>query len=92
MTITSCDLQSNRLGIDISFSDAGGVEIEENWDKVKQITVPTGEEVTGDLLAPLLVGLPLELRGNMERFIQGCFGVCARPGAIVFRLLALGAL
>ncbi len=27
-------IQSKRLGSDISFSEAGGVEIEENWDKV----------------------------------------------------------
>ena len=27
-------IQSKRLGCDISFSEAGGVEIEENWDKV----------------------------------------------------------
>ena len=27
-------LQSDRLGYQISFSEAGGVEIEENWDKV----------------------------------------------------------
>lgn len=25
---------SNRLGFDISFSECGGIEIEENWDKV----------------------------------------------------------
>lgn len=30
-------IQSNRLDVDISFSLAGGVEIEENWDKVKQV-------------------------------------------------------
>ena len=27
-------LTSKRLGVDIAFSEAGGVEIEENWDKV----------------------------------------------------------
>jgi hypothetical protein len=40
-------LQSNRLDIDVSFSTAGGVEIEENWDKVKTITIPTAESITG---------------------------------------------
>jgi len=30
-------IQTTRLGTDISFSPAGGVEIEENWDKVKQV-------------------------------------------------------
>ena len=30
-------IQVNRLGYDILFSEAGGVEIEENWDSVKQV-------------------------------------------------------
>lgn len=25
---------SDRLGVDISFSECGGIDIEENWDKV----------------------------------------------------------
>ncbi len=36
-------MQSNRLGNDISFSDAGGVEIEENWDRVKKITLDAAQ-------------------------------------------------
>jgi hypothetical protein len=31
----------------VSFSTAGGVEIEENWDKVKTITIPTAVGITG---------------------------------------------
>jgi ATP citrate (pro-S)-lyase len=31
----------------VSFSTAGGVEIEENWDKVKTITIPTATGITG---------------------------------------------
>jgi hypothetical protein len=31
----------------VSFSTAGGVEIEENWDKVKTITIPTATSITG---------------------------------------------
>ena len=34
-------------GVDISFSTAGGVEIEENWDKVKSITLLSGQAPTG---------------------------------------------
>jgi ATP citrate (pro-S)-lyase len=30
-------VQSKRLGDDISFSDAGGVEIEANWDRVQTV-------------------------------------------------------
>ena len=26
---------SDRLGVDISFSECGGIDIEENWDKVQ---------------------------------------------------------
>ena len=33
-------IQSNRLDSCISFSPAGGVEIEENWDKVKSVRHP----------------------------------------------------
>lgn len=40
-------IQSNRLDIDVSFSTAGGVEIEENWDKVKTISIPTATAITG---------------------------------------------
>jgi ATP citrate (pro-S)-lyase len=32
----------------VSFSTAGGVEIEENWDKVKTITIPTATGITGE--------------------------------------------
>ena len=30
-------VQSKRLGDDVSFSDAGGVEIEANWDRVQTV-------------------------------------------------------
>lgn len=56
--------------------DPGGIEIEENWDRVKTVTVPTAGEADGDVLAPLLGSLPLELRPAIERFIQAAFMVC----------------
>jgi ATP citrate (pro-S)-lyase len=31
----------------VSFSTAGGMDIEENWDKVKTITIPTATPITG---------------------------------------------
>ncbi len=31
-------ISSERLGVTLSFSAAGGVEIEENWDKVKTVS------------------------------------------------------
>lgn len=56
-------------------SDAGGIEIEENWDLVKSITIPTLGEASGDALAPLLGGLPLELRPGIENFIRSAYAV-----------------
>lgn len=68
-------LQTQRLGTDISFSPAGGIEIEENWDKVKKVTIPTSQEASGDLLSPLFGEVALELREKLIAFIQGCFKV-----------------
>ena len=73
-------VQSNRLGNDISFSDAGGVEIEENWDRVKKVTLDTEQPADARTLAPLLSTLPLELRPDMESFIQACYEVSQRSG------------
>ena len=144
-------VQSKRLGDDISFSEAGGVEIEANWDRVQtvgahigrpfvqlgamlallqfpnadhvatcgdhtvarqgsrrvelelkepkrarlyarvqrpmtiisssmlisQVTIPTLGDASAEALAPLLGGLPLELRPKMETFIQGVYAVSA---------------
>ncbi|KAH9733988.1 ATP-citrate synthase alpha chain protein 2 [Citrus sinensis] len=51
---------SDRLGCTISFSECGGIEIEENWDKVKTIFLPTEKHMTLDACAPLIATLPLE--------------------------------
>jgi ATP citrate (pro-S)-lyase len=52
---------SERLGCTISFSECGGIEIEENWDKVKTIFLPTEKPMTPDACAPLIATLPLEV-------------------------------
>lgn len=52
---------SERLGSTISFSECGGIEIEENWDKVKTIFLPTEKPMTPDACAPLIATLPLEV-------------------------------
>ena len=52
---------SDRLGCTISFSECGGIEIEENWDKVKTIFLPTEKTMTLDACAPLIATLPLEV-------------------------------
>uniref|UniRef100_A0A0A9D6E0 ATP citrate synthase n=1 Tax=Arundo donax TaxID=35708 RepID=A0A0A9D6E0_ARUDO len=66
---------SERLGSTISFSECGGIEIEENWDKVKTIFLPTEKPMTPDACAPLIATLPLEARGKFGDFIKGVFGV-----------------
>ncbi|KAI7990965.1 ATP-citrate synthase alpha chain protein 2 [Camellia lanceoleosa] len=57
---------SERLGCTISFSECGGIEIEENWDKVKAIFLPTEKPMTTEAIAPLIATLPLELRFHLQ--------------------------
>ncbi|MED6196555.1 ATP-citrate synthase alpha chain protein 2, variant 3 [Stylosanthes scabra] len=66
---------SERLGSTISFSDSGGIKIEENWDKVKTIFLPTEKPMTPEACAPLIATLPLEIRGTIGNFIIGVFAV-----------------
>eukprot|EP00245_Coleochaete_scutata_P004471 TRINITY_DN17128_c0_g1_i1.p1 TRINITY_DN17128_c0_g1~~TRINITY_DN17128_c0_g1_i1.p1 ORF type:complete len:447 (-),score=105.90 TRINITY_DN17128_c0_g1_i1:39-1307(-) len=66
---------SNRLGTDISFSECGGVEIEENWDKVKSIFVPSEVELSSEAIAPLIATVPAEIKEKMESFLKGVFSV-----------------
>ena len=63
-------ITSSRLGYDISFNEAGGVDIEENWDKLKTVTFDTMTEVSPDIVAPLLTGIPLESKPQLEKFIM----------------------
>ncbi|XP_073035765.1 ATP-citrate synthase alpha chain protein 1-like [Primulina eburnea] len=64
------NIVSERLGCSISFSECGGIEIEENWDKVKTIFVPTGAIFTSDLCAPLVTALTAEIKGVIKEFIK----------------------
>ncbi|CAN0893099.1 ATP-citrate synthase alpha chain protein 1 [Linum grandiflorum] len=64
------NIVSERLGCTVSFSECGGIDIEENWDKVKTIFVPTGESWTSEICAPLIATLPLEIRSEIDRFIS----------------------
>eukprot|EP00249_Psilotum_nudum_P016520 c25861_g1_i1 orf=172-1464(+) len=66
---------SDRLGATVNFSECGGVEIEENWDKVKQVFIPTGQSLNTELCAPLIATLKLEIRNKIEAFIKGVFNV-----------------
>ncbi|XP_024360889.1 ATP-citrate synthase alpha chain protein 3 [Physcomitrium patens] len=65
---------SDRLGVNVSFSECGGIDIEENWDKVKAIFVPTEQStLTSEICAPLVATLPLEVRPKIEEFLKGVF-------------------
>eukprot|EP00850_Spirogloea_muscicola_P002313 SM000009S23442 [mRNA] locus=s9:55:3600:+ [translate_table: standard] len=67
---------STRLGNEVSFSECGGVEIEENWDQVKSTFVPTEVGVLStEALAPLVATLPLEVRPKIEEFLKAAFQV-----------------
>ncbi|KAL3654035.1 ATP-citrate synthase alpha chain protein 1 [Castilleja foliolosa] len=67
------NIVSERLGCSISFSECGGIEIEENWDKVKTIFVPTVASFTSELCAPLVATLPLEIKDVLEEFIKSVY-------------------
>ncbi|KAE9445186.1 hypothetical protein C3L33_22917, partial [Rhododendron williamsianum] len=64
------NIVSERLGCSVSFSECGGIEIEENWDKVETIFVPTRVAFTSETCAPLVATLPLEIKGEIEEFIK----------------------
>ncbi|XP_042405601.1 ATP-citrate synthase alpha chain protein 3-like isoform X2 [Zingiber officinale] len=66
---------SERLDCTISFSECGGIEIEEDWDKVKTVYLPTEKAMTDEACAPLVASLPLEIRGIIGDFITGVFAV-----------------
>eukprot|EP00899_Mesostigma_viride_P009375 jgi/Mesvir1/18439/Mv14300-RA.1 len=68
-------ITSTRTGNTVSFSECGGIDIEENWDKLKSVEVPITSKLTGGLCAPLIASLPLEVRSKMEAFLIGCFDV-----------------
>ncbi|KAK1592772.1 hypothetical protein Q3G72_030087 [Acer saccharum] len=68
-------MDSERLGCTINFSECGGIEIEENWNKVKSIFLPTEKPMTVAAISPLIATLPLEIRGKIGDFIKGVFAV-----------------
>ncbi|KAL2662306.1 hypothetical protein AAZV13_02G033000 [Glycine max] len=65
------NIVSERLGNSISFSECGGIEIEDNWDKTA--FVPTGMSLTSEIVAPLVATLPLEIKGEIEEFLKVVF-------------------
>ncbi|KAK6133601.1 hypothetical protein DH2020_032661 [Rehmannia glutinosa] len=64
------NIVSERLSCSISFSECGGIEIEENWDKVKTIFVPTDLDFTFLEMNPFTLvdgkPYPLDMRGELD--------------------------
>ena len=61
---------------------------------MRTVTIPTGADASTERLAPLLCTLPLELRGDMERFVAATFQVCGVgsecPAVLVSRGSSVG--
>jgi ATP citrate (pro-S)-lyase len=59
----------------IRFSVAGGIEVEENWDKVKETTVGIDQDISSVDLTNLLEGVGSERVGIVTEFIQAVYKV-----------------
>jgi ATP citrate (pro-S)-lyase len=59
----------------INFSDAGGMDIEANWDRMLHIKVPIGEELGLAGLEKALKGLPAEKRAKAAQFMLAAFKI-----------------
>lgn len=73
-------IRSSREGDTIYFSLAGGVDVEENWDKVKSLTVPVLETIDTQNLDTLI---PSDLGKNREAvtdFVKGLFKLYQKLG------------
>eukprot|EP00798_Chlamydomonas_sp_ICE-L_P031217 gene31217-6366_t len=71
-------INSNRLDYEISFSEAGGVDLED-WPMLVLAgvlgQVDALQAVTGEVVAPLIASFPLELKPLLEQFICNVFKV-----------------
>jgi ATP citrate (pro-S)-lyase len=59
----------------VSFSVAGGVEVEKNWEKMSQVSVPTGKPLEEAEFEGIVKALPSERRAKMAEFIKACHRV-----------------
>lgn len=74
-------IQTVREGDRLSFGACGGIEIEENWDKVKSVTVPSGDPENDSVLdqnahvAPLLESDEISSASKdvLAAFISACY-------------------
>ena len=68
-------IQSTRDGYNVLFSEAGGVEIEDNWDRVKTVPISTLDAIDEAPLDALTAALPQAAQAPMHEFIRGAFSV-----------------
>ena len=67
-------IKSDRTGETVYFSPSGGVDIEENWEKVVSIPVPVGTSIDDvDVAGKLPTSLSLAEREFFTSFIKGMF-------------------
>ncbi|PIA29210.1 hypothetical protein AQUCO_06100012v1 [Aquilegia coerulea] len=69
------NIVSERIGCSLSFSECGGIDIEENWDKVKTVFIPTGSSLTSEICAPLFATLPLEINDTIKEFVKVVYAI-----------------
>jgi len=68
-------IQSCREGNLVSFGCCGGIDIEENWNKVKQMVVPAGEALTDIDTLFIEQDIDAGVLERLEEFIRGCYMV-----------------
>ncbi|XP_049851290.1 uncharacterized protein LOC126325840 [Schistocerca gregaria] len=66
-------LMADADGTVIRFSTAGGIEVEENWDKVQQVHVKLDEEIDNTQLKFLLEGVPKVEYDKAVKFIVALY-------------------
>lgn len=67
--------KSVRDGVEVMVASCGGIEIEDNWDKVKRILVEIGETPTDEALAALVkdAGFTGDTAAKMSVFLKKLF-------------------
>lgn len=86
-------IQTVRAGDRLSFGACGGIEIEENWDKVRSVTITSGLpeaesaiSVT-DHIEPLFEDtIPDQTRETLKQFIQACYQTYAEFDMTLFEM------
>jgi ATP-citrate lyase beta-subunit len=73
-------IKSEREGDRVHLSRYGGIYIEENWDKVRDLLVPIGDDVEQTDIDSLLVDFPEEQHALVRGFVRAVFRFYADLG------------